>query len=192
VRRLAALPPIEYDLVRQADADTLGVRVSTLDFEVEKLRRETAGSEADGQGEAVLFPELELWHEPVDGAELLTDLADTFSLYVILPKLAKVALALWTVFTHAIGYVNIAPILGITAPQHRCGKSTVLSLLMRLVLRPMPAANISPAAVFRSVELWSPSLLIDEADSFLRDNEEMRGIINSGHARSGVRGPSLR
>jgi hypothetical protein len=30
------------------------------------------------------------------------------------------------------------------------------------------------------MELWQPTLLIDEADSFLRDNEEARGLINSG------------
>jgi hypothetical protein len=29
-------------------------------------------------------------------------------------------------------------------------------------------------------------LLIDEADSFLRDNEELRGVLNSGHRRGGA------
>ena len=29
-----------------------------------------------------------------------------------------------------------------------------------------------------------PTLLIDEADSFLKDNEEMRGILNSGHTKT--------
>ena len=49
--------------------------------------------------------------------------------------------------------------------------------------RPLPAANITPAAVFRAVEKWSPTVLIDEADTFLRDNNELRGILNSGHQR---------
>src|SRR5262249_61522438 len=31
-----------------------------------------------------------------------------------------------------------------------------------------------------------PCLLVDEADSFLRDNEEIRGVVNSGHARDGA------
>ena len=30
-----------------------------------------------------------------------------------------------------------------------------------------------------------PTLLIDEADFFLRDNEELRGVLNSGHRRGG-------
>jgi putative DNA primase/helicase len=41
----------------------------------------------------------------------------------------------------------------------------------------------SPAAVFRAIEAWAPTLLIDEADSFVRNNEELRGILNSGHTR---------
>jgi hypothetical protein len=52
-----------------------------------------------------------------------------------------------------------------------------------LVPRALPAANISPAALFRAVEKYSPTLLIDEGDSFLRDNVEMRGILNSGLTR---------
>jgi len=47
------------------------------------------------------------------------------------------------------------------------------------------AANITVAAMFRTVEAGRPTLLIDEADSFLKDNDELRGIINSGHARDG-------
>ncbi|MGH8629659.1 MAG: hypothetical protein ACREU7_02690, partial [Burkholderiales bacterium] len=63
VARLAALSPIEYDRVRQAESDALGVRVTTLDAEVEKARRELAGDGNDSQGEAVLFPEIGPWHE---------------------------------------------------------------------------------------------------------------------------------
>jgi Protein of unknown function (DUF3631) len=29
-----------------------------------------------------------------------------------------------------------------------------------------------------------PTLLIDEADSFVKDNEELRGILNSGHTKA--------
>ena len=54
---------------------------------------------------------------------------------------------------------------------------------MRLVNKPLAASNISPSCVFRSIDSWQPTLLIDEADSFLKDNEELRGIINSGHTR---------
>jgi putative DNA primase/helicase len=38
--------------------------------------------------------------------------------------------------------------------------------------------------VFRAVEKYTPTLLIDEADTFLRDKDELRGILNSGHTRA--------
>jgi hypothetical protein len=50
---------------------------------------------------------------------------------------------------------------------------------------PLPAANITAAAMFRTIEIYRPTLLIDEADTFLRDNEELRGVINSGREREG-------
>lgn len=53
----------------------------------------------------------------------------------------------------------------------------------RLVLRRLPTANISAAALFRAVEAWAPTLLIDEADTFIRDSDDLRGILNSGHTR---------
>ena len=42
-----------------------------------------------------------------------------------------------------------------------------------LVWRPLPTANVSAAALFRVVEAYRPTLLIDEADTFLgEDNED--------------------
>jgi putative DNA primase/helicase len=40
------------------------------------------------------------------------------------------------------------------------------------------------AGLFRSVELWRPTLLIDEADTFIRENDELKGLINAGHTRA--------
>jgi hypothetical protein len=34
------------------------------------------------------------------------------------------------------------------------------------------------------VEKWGPTLLIDEADTFLRGSDDLRGVLNSGHRRS--------
>jgi putative DNA primase/helicase len=67
----------------------------------------------------------------------------------------------------------------------QCGKTTLLDVLEKLVVRPLPTANITAAAVFRSVEVAKPTLLIDEADTFLPENEELRGVINSGHRKGG-------
>jgi putative DNA primase/helicase len=34
------------------------------------------------------------------------------------------------------------------------------------------------------MERWGPTLLIDEADTFIRENRELKGIINAGHTRA--------
>ena len=78
---------------------------------------------------------------------------------------------------------RISPILSITSPVLGCGKTTVLALLGALCPRPLSASNITTAASFRSVERWKPTLLVDEADTFLKKSDEMRGVLNSGHTR---------
>jgi hypothetical protein len=170
--------PADYQRYRKRIKDA-GASVAELDRLV-CVPEEKAD---DAQGAPVLFPDIEPWPEPVDGALLLSDLADTCRCYAVLPKFGDVAIALWIAFSHAIDAVSIAPYLAITSPEKRCGKSTLLTLLARLVPRSLPASNISPAAVFRAIEAWAPTLLIDEADSFVRNNEELRGILNSGHTR---------
>jgi putative DNA primase/helicase len=136
-----------------------------------------------GQGQAVAFAEPEPWPELVEGHALLRDIADTLSRYVALPPCAADAIALWAIHAHAIDAANVSPILALTSPEKRCGKTTALSLLGRLVPRPLISSNISPAALFRTVEKYRPTLLVDEADTFLREKDELRGLLNSGHTR---------
>ena len=177
VTRLAALAPLDYELVREAEAGKLHVRVGALDDAVKPTR----GSVSNAQ--AVVFEPMEPWPEPVDGAALLEDLAASVQRYVVLPRHADIAVATWVVFTHMINAFNTAAMLALVSPEKRCGKSTLLGWVVRVAWRPLPTSNISPPAVFRSIEKWCPTLLVDEADTFLGDNEELRGVLNSGHTR---------
>ena len=126
------------------------------------------------------------WGETVDGDALFCEVLELINRHVILTRGQAVSVACWIIFTYGFESMRICPQLLINSPSKRCGKSTLLELIMCLVLRPLPAANISPAAVFRSIEAWKPTLLIDEADTFLNKggNEEITGILNSGHNRS--------
>ena len=179
IERLARLSPLEYDRAREREAKALGVRVGTLDLEVATLRKR-AGDEAGSGG---LWQDPEPWPEAVAGADLLDALAGTFERHVVAPTGAVNAFALWTLFAHAHDAAYISPILALTSPTAECGKTTVLTLLGALVPRPLAASNITAAALFRAVEKWAPTLLIDEADTFLQDSDELRGVINSGHNR---------
>ncbi len=180
LNELAALPPVEYDQRREETRKRLGVRVSTLDAEVAK-RRPATESDTDTTD---LFSDPEPWPDPVDGAALLDALAASFTRYVVLPDGAADALALWVVFAHAHDAAQVSPIMAVVSPEKRCGKTTCLTIIQALAPRALPTANITPAALFRTVEKWGPTVIIDEADTFLRDNDELRGILNSGHARA--------
>ena len=96
--RLSKLSPVEYDQVREQTAKRLGIRVSTLDAEVAKLRSRPSDAAID----PLPHWQVEPWHEPVDGAKLLDELATTFERYVVLPKYAACALALWVLHTWAL------------------------------------------------------------------------------------------
>jgi hypothetical protein len=106
-----------------------------------------------------------------------------FSRHAILHEGAAEVLALWTLHTYLIDAARVTPRLALTSPDKRCGKTTLVGILQAVVFRAMPASNISPAAVFRTIERYQPTLLIDEADTFLRENDELRGVLNSGHTR---------
>ena len=58
---------------------------------------------------------------------------------------------LWAVHTYAFDYGECSPILALISPTPRCGKTTTLNLLARLVNRPLSAANISTPSLFRTV-----------------------------------------
>jgi putative DNA primase/helicase len=119
----------------------------------------------------------------VNGASLLNELESLLIRFVILPDFAAETLALWVLHTYAFELRDVSTYVGVESPEKRCGKTTLLSILSRLANRPVAAANISPSASFRVIEEMRPTLLIDEADTFLRGNDELRGILNAGYTR---------
>lgn len=137
------------------------------------------------QGRALTLPEPEPWPDAIAGADLFDGLSADIRRYVVMADWQADTAALWAAHTHLFERLGITPRLAITSPEKGCGKTTLLDVLGRLVPRQLPTANATAAAIFRLVEASRPTLLIDEADTFLRDNEELRGILNSGHRRGG-------
>ncbi len=178
VEELAQLSNIAYEQCRVEAAKKMGVRVSVLDSEVEKLRPKAPAAE-DG-----LFPTIQPWAETVVLADLLDNIVEAIHRHVILEKSSAIALALYVLLTYCVDELSICAQISIESPEKRCGKTTLLDLLTRLCYRAISAASISPAAVYRLIEAVHPTLLIDEAESLVRGNPEMGGILNSGYTRS--------
>jgi putative DNA primase/helicase len=142
--------------------------------------------EDDGrQGRSISLPEPEPWPTPIDGAALLDGIAEVIGLYVIMSDHARFATALWVVHTFLLDCFGITPRLAVRSPMKRCGKTTLLDVISRLVLRPLPTGSVTAAALFRVVEGYRPTLLVDEADTFLSEADELRGVLNSGHRKGG-------
>jgi putative DNA primase/helicase len=144
------------------------------------------GEDGEVQGQAVDLFVPEPWQEPVLGAELLRDLVNVIQRYVVLAESPAIAVALWVVHTYSLDAAWFTPRLSITSPTKRCGKTLLLEILEHLVCKALNVANITAAALFRAVEKFRPTLLVDEADTFLVDKEELRGVLNSGHRRNGT------
>lgn len=178
VTRLAAMKPLQYERIRVEQAKLMGCRPSTLDALVKSARNE------ESDAGRLPFPEVEPYPEPIDPAQLLSEVSDTIRRFIVLNAEQADAAALWVAFTWFIDVVQVAPLAIINAPEKACGKSQLLDLMGRISSRPLPAANATTAALFRSIELWHPTLLVDECDTFIKENEELKGLINAGYTRS--------
>ena len=181
ITRLAKLQPLEYERERKAAADRLDVRASILDRLVrdERARMGLDGGDDDKQGHAIEFPDPEPWPEPVDGAALLNAMAAAIRKHVVMSDTSSHVAALWVLHSWLINIFVISPRLCVRSATKGCGKTLLLDVLGRLVRCPLRTLSITPAATFRVIEGWQPTLLIDEADTFLNDdNEGLRGILD--------------
>ncbi len=178
IDRLAGMKPLEYERVRVAQAKAMNCRPSVLDALVKSARNE------ETETDSLPFPEVEPHPEPIAPAQLLNEVSDTIRRFIVLDVEQADAAALWVAFTWFEDAVEVAPLAIINAPEKACGKSQLLDLVGRLSARPLPASNSTAAGLFRAVELWKPTVLIDEADTFIRENDELKGLINAGHTRS--------
>jgi hypothetical protein len=182
IAHLATLNELDYDRERKGAAERLGIRLSTLDAEVERARPTPDAP----TGRSLILPEAKPWPETVNAAGLLDAIVEAIRRHVILRPEAVVAIALWIAHTYVYELFQHTPRLSVTSPLKRCGKSTLLDVLRTLSYRPLKADNISASGVFRTVEALRPfTLLVDETDSFLANNEELRGVLNSGFEASG-------
>lgn len=181
IAELTKLKPLDYELRREAEAKALGFRVSFLDKEVEARRPRPKG-EADAEG-ADPFEAVEPWAEPVNGSALLAEIEASILRFCVLPDHSAPLMAAWVLHAWTHDAADISPLLAFVSPEKRCGKSTALSIIGALTPKAMHAVNITSAVLFRVVERYCPTVLVDEADTFLAENEELRGILNGGHNR---------
>jgi putative DNA primase/helicase len=71
----------------------------------------------------------------------------------------------------------------VSSPEPECGKSTLLGLVSFLVPKGLTSVEVTPPVLYRMIECWQPTLIVDEADTAFKNNAELRSVINSGWTR---------
>ena len=105
--------PPEYDLIRKEEAKNLGIRTSTLDKEVAKLRKKQATED-----ESFEIP-IDPWPDAVNGEQLLDEIHRILSCHVVAKQEVLETATLWSAFTKNIDVVRVTPIAIISPPQKK-------------------------------------------------------------------------
>jgi hypothetical protein len=185
IERLAALDAGQYEAERKNAADKLGFRTRILDDLREQKRREmNLDPKGDaGQGRPLQFREFLPWPDDIEGDRIATALSATFKRFVCMSDPKADTCALWVLLDWTIENFSIAPRLCITSPTKQCGKSTLLELLGRVSRRALNSGSVTPAALFRAIEQFNPTFLLDENEKFLEVGSDFHALLNQGHRR---------
>jgi len=132
-----------------------------------------------------------IWKLPIDAIECTpTGLYEEIYLfvreYLILKPVEYHIYTLWIMASWLVDDFDTCPYLLFIAPKES-GKSQAILLLQHLCYRAVLSISVTSAALFRSIELWHITLLIDEAESQIRMDTEsgqaLYGCLNGGYKR---------
>src|SRR5262249_44192930 len=146
----------------------LAEKVPSIDFATIEARlfQMAAGGPptTDGATAFAVPPNPAPCDEEVNGGALPAEVEGLLTRPVVLPAHASVAIALWIVCTYVYDRFYYSARLLLHSPGKRCGKSLALRVIAALVARPLKCENITVAALYRAVEKYKPTMLLDEAD----------------------------
>lgn len=128
--------------------------------------------------------------ETTDGADLLIAVYRFVRRFVSLAEPQAVIIALWVAHTHCIDAAKATPYLAVTSAEKESGKTRLLEVLETIAAEPWLTGRVTAAVLVRKVDDKRPTLLLDESDAAFGGEkdyaEALRGILNTGHRRSGV------
>jgi len=118
--------------------------------------------------------------QPVDGHLLLQEVRDAIRKFVRLEETEAVVVALWILFTWVFERAaETNPFLRIVAATKSCGKSTLLKVLLHLTRSGWLVASTTKSSFTRKMQTGRFTMLLDEGDAFLRENEGMRNLLDA-------------
>lgn len=106
--------------------------------------------------------------------------------YLVLKDEEYHILTLWVMSSWLVDDFQTCPYLCMIAPKSS-GKTQVLNVLGELAYRALSAVSVTAASLFRAIELWHITLLIDEAEYQIKQDSEagqaLYGCLNGGYKR---------
>ena len=175
---LAQLDELTYQLKKRKIAKELGIGTNDLDKIVKAERQGLELAKI-----ATLTTDIEPYTSRVNGDELAHEILHIVKSHIVCNDAVAIAITLWIFFSWCIDVAYIAPIAWINAPEKRCGKTQLATLMGRMSKRSIMASNVSQSALFRTIERYKPTFVIDEADSFFHGDMDLKNIINCGFSR---------
>jgi hypothetical protein len=191
----------EAQLVLWGKANGYADKLDELRDEFKEFMADAATADDAAAGAHIsskpLWGRIEPWPEPVDGAVLFTDIEIFFKKYLVFnsgnmgrdPKLAEAqatASVLFGVQSHLHEQLaSISPILAVTAPLSKSGKTTLLELVAAMSWRPTLNVRLTGPQLYRTVDRDKPTLVIDEADQMFehRRSSDLVEIVNASHRK---------
>lgn len=117
----------------------------------------------------------------VNGAELLAEIETSLRRFLILDDHAFPIISVWLVHTYLFSEFRWTPYLYVHSPEGECGKSTLGEFIELHSSRPLNSSNSTPPAMFRDIEAYKPTLILDEWDSTLPEARAAAiSVLNSG------------
>ena len=176
---ISKLSPVRSATIRDAEADKLGIDVRFLDAERKERRKADGGSRTAERPHWTVEPS----SAPVFGSELLARITKRIQKHVVMDDEPALTVALWIMFAWCHSAAVHSPILLVSSPEAECGKTTLLGIISLCTPRGMMFVQISPAALYRMIEKWHPTLVVDEADTAFKENNDLRAVVNAGWTR---------
>lgn len=107
----------------------------------------------------------------------LGEVVDYLAKYVALPRRQLLVIATYIAAAYVVDQFDKFPLLSITSPEKRCGKTLLLQLLYWIAPKPYNSSSISPPALYRLIEKECPTLLLDEAQCLNRRGSESAHVL---------------
>ena len=178
LERAAELSDFDYGRKRKDIAKEIGIPTHTLDQERKQLKK------SQEQGISLPFARFDSWGSPVSGGSLIKGIIARLRRHVAFSDEAATAVAFWILFAWAHDAAVHSPILLVSSAEKNSGKSTLLGVVNFLVPRGISIVEATPAVLYRTVENYSPTLIVDEADVLFNQNDALRSIVNGSWTRS--------